>query len=196
MRPHCYPGSMPRVVDHEERRWEIVFALWLVIAEQGIEGVSLRTVAARAGVSMGRVQHYFGTKDALVVAGIDLLVKRAVIEYETTAGRPPDERLLHLLLQQIPATEAGRMGVTVWYAYVAKAMTHTAVREILAEATRVGVEECTRHIQEADGLPKAAARERAIELLALSDGLTLRVLVGDITAAEAEASIRDHRARL
>ncbi|GGR54566.1 AcrR family transcriptional regulator [Nocardioides luteus] len=187
---------MPRAVDHEQRRFEIVAGLWQIVAEQGIEGISLRSVAARSEVSMGRVQHYFGTKDALVVAGIDLLVKRAVIEYETTAGRPPDERLLHLLLQQIPATEAGRMGVTVWYAYVAKAMTHTAVREILAEATRVGVEECTRHIQEADGLPKAAARERAIELLALSDGLTLRVLVGDITAAEAEASIRDHRARL
>jgi TetR/AcrR family transcriptional repressor of bet genes len=186
---------MPRAVDHEQRRFEIVAGLWQIVAEQGIEGVSLRTVAARAGVSMGRVQHYFGTKDALVVAGIDLLVKRAVIEYDATAGRPPRDRLLHILLQQIPATDAGRIGVTVWYAYVAKAMTHTAVRQILAEATRVGVEECTRHIEEADGLEEAEARARAIELLALSDGLTLRVLIGDITAEEAEASIRAYTSR-
>lgn len=186
---------MPRAVDHEQRRFEIVAGLWQIVAEQGIEGISLRTVAAQAGVSMGRVQHYFGTKDALVVAGIDLLVKRAVIEYEATADHPPADRLLHILLQQIPATEAGRIGVTVWYAYVAKAMTHTAVRQILADATRVGVEECTRHIREADGLDEAEARARAIELLALSDGLTLRVLVGDITAEEAEASIRAYRSR-
>lgn len=186
---------MPRAVDHEQRRFEIVAGLWQIVAEQGIEGVSLRTVAARADVSMGRVQHYFGTKDALVVAGIDLLVKRAVIEYEATEGKPPQDRLLHILLQQIPSTEAGRIGVTVWYAYVAKAMTHTAVREILAEATRVGVEECTRHIQEADGLDEAEARSHAVELLALSDGLTLRALIGDITAEEAEALIRACRSR-
>ena len=94
------------------------------------------------------------------------------------------------------AAEAGRIGVTVWYAYVAKAMTHTAVREILAEATRVGVAECTRHIQESDGLGEVEARARAIELLSLSDGLTLRVLIGDITAGEAESSIRAYRSRL
>lgn len=187
---------MPRAVDHEQRRFEIVAGLWQIVAEQGIEGVSLRTVAARAEVSMGRVQHYFGTKDALVIAGIDLLVKQAVIEYEATEGHPPGDRLLHILLQQIPATEAGRIGVTVWYAYVAKAMTHTAVREILAEATRVGVAECTRHIQESDGLGEVEARARAIELLSLSDGLTLRVLIGDITAGEAESSIRAYRSRL
>ena len=127
---------MPRAVDHEQRRFEIVAGLWQIVAEQGIEGVSLRTVAARAEVSMGRVQHYFGTKDALVIAGIDLLVKQAVIEYEATEGHPPGDRLLHILLQQIPATEAGRIGVTVWYAYVAKAMTHTAVREILADGAK------------------------------------------------------------
>ncbi|MFD7074979.1 TetR/AcrR family transcriptional regulator [Nocardioides sp. NPDC059952] len=186
---------MPRAVDHEQRRFEIVAGLWQIVAEQGIEGVSLRTVAARAGVSMGRVQHYFGTKDALVVAGIDLLIKQAVIEYEATEGRPPADRLLHILLQQIPATEAGRIGVTVWYAYLAKAMTHAAVRQILAEATRVGVEECTRHLQEADDLGEVEARARAIELLSLSDGLTLRVLIGDITAEEAESSIRAYRSR-
>ena len=181
---------MPRVVDHEHRRFEIVAGLWQVVADLGIEGVSLRSVAARSGVSMGRVQHYFGTKDALVVAGIDLLVKSAVISYDATADQSPQDRLLHVLLQQIPDTEAGRIGVTVWYAYVAKAMTHTAVREVLAEAIREGVEECTRHIQAAHGLSEAEARVRARALLAVSDGLTLRVLIGDITAAEAEGLIR------
>lgn len=181
---------MPRVVDHEHRRFEIVAGLWQVVADQGIEGVSLRSVAARSGVSMGRVQHYFGTKDALVIAGIDLLVKQAVIGYEATEGRPPRDRLLHVLLQQIPDTEAGRIGVTVWYAYVAKAMTHAAVREILAEAIRVGVEECTRHVQAVDDLGEPEARVRARELLALSDGLTLRVLIGDLSTADAEAMIQ------
>ena len=48
---------MPKVVDHEQRRSEITMALWLVIYEEGIDGVSFRAVARAAGVSVGRVQH-------------------------------------------------------------------------------------------------------------------------------------------
>ena len=101
---------MPRVVDHEERRWEIVYALWLVIAEHGIEGVSLRHVAAAADVSMGRIQHYFGTKDALVLAGCTALVQSAHGGYQETAEAAPRERLLHekrrlrLITDNLPAS--------------------------------------------------------------------------------------------
>ncbi|MFD2025946.1 TetR/AcrR family transcriptional regulator [Promicromonospora aerolata] len=98
---------MPRVVDHAERRQQIVFALWLVIAQQGIEGVSLRHVAAEAGVSMGRIQHYFGTKEALVLAGCTALVDSAYGGYQETAEAPPRDRLLHVVSQQIPGTTAG-----------------------------------------------------------------------------------------
>ena len=188
MRSHWYPGRMPRVVDHEERRWEIVFALWLVIAQHGIEGVSLRQVAAEAGVSMGRIQHYFGTKDALVLAGCTALVDRAYGGYQETADTAPRDRLLYVVSQQIPKDDAGRMGVSVWYAYVAKSINHTAVRQVLAEARRGAEDECARLIR-ADGGPDGpgddAALTRARRLLALADGLTLRVLVGDLEPAEA-----------
>jgi TetR/AcrR family transcriptional repressor of bet genes len=201
---------MPRVVDHEERRWEIVFALWLVIAEHGIEGVSLRQVAAEAGVSMGRIQHYFGTKDALVLAGCTALVDRAYGGYLETADATPRDRLLHVVSQQIPRDDAGRMGVSVWYAYVAKSISHVAVRQVLAEARRGAEDECARLIR-ADGgagggsdgggdvvgdsggdtgvaggeAADDGALTQARRLLALADGLTLRVLVGDLEPAEA-----------
>lgn len=194
MQLYCYPGRMPRVVDHEERRWEIVFALWLVIAQHGIEGVSLRQVAAEAGVSMGRIQHYFGTKDALVLAGCTALVQSAYGGYQETADSAPRDRLLHVVSQQIPQDDAGRMGVSVWYAYVAKSISHAAVRQVLAEARRGAEEECVRLIRAdvggrgdagAEGAADDAALTRARRLLALSDGLTLRVLVGDLSPAEA-----------
>jgi AcrR family transcriptional regulator len=189
---------MPRVVDHEERRWEIVFALWLVIAEHGIEGVSLRQVAAEAGVSMGRIQHYFGTKDALVLAGCTALVERAYGGYLETADAAPRERLLHVVSQQIPRDDAGRMGVSVWYAYVAKSINHAAVRQVLAEARRGAEEECARLVRAdrgqsgGDGTGAGGgddASVRARRLLALADGLTLRVLVGDLEPAEAVAML-------
>lgn len=185
MRPHCYPGRMPRVVDHEERRWEIVFALWLVIAQHGIEGVSLRHVAAEAGVSMGRIQHYFGTKDALVLAGCTALVDRAYGGYQETADAAPRERLLHVMSQQIPRDDAGRVGVSVWYAYVAKSINDVAVRQVLAEARRGAEDECVRLIVADRGADAEEALTQARRLLALADGLTLRVLVRDLEPGEA-----------
>ena len=205
MRSYCYPGHMPKVVDHEERRWEIVYALWLVIAEHGIEGVSLRHVAAAAGVSMGRIQHYFGTKEALVLAGCTALVQSAHGGYQETAGAAPRERLLHVVSQQIPRDDVGRAGVSVWYAYVAKSINHSAVRQVLAEARRGAEEECARLIQAergsgagraAGGNVDQAALEQARRLLALADGLTLRVLVRDLEPAEAVAMLESEVGRI
>jgi AcrR family transcriptional regulator len=181
---------MPKVVDHEERRSETIRALWLVIAENGIEGVSLRHVAARAGVSMGRIQHYFGTKEALVVAGCDMLINGAYTAYQETAGASPQDRLLHILSRQIPRTEPGRIGVSVWYAYVAKSINHLGIRRLLAEARRGAETECARLLQAAHGAGDNKSLQQARRLLALADGLTLRVLVGDLEAAEAVATLQ------
>jgi TetR/AcrR family transcriptional repressor of bet genes len=196
---------MPKIVDHEQRRTEIVYALWLVIAEHGIEGVSLRHVAAAAGVSMGRIQHYFGTKDALVLAGCTALVGSAYDDYLETADADPRARLRHVVSQQIPRDDAGRIGVSVWYAYVAKSINHSAVRQVLAEARRGAEEECVRLIQaeRGSGAGRAAgddvdqaALEQARRLLALADGLTLRVLVRDLEPAEAVAMLESEVGRI
>lgn len=181
---------MPRIVDHELRRSEIVHALWRVIAERGIEGVSLRVVADAAGISIGRIQHYFASREALVLAGLELLIERAGDAYAKTAGAPPRDRLLHVLVQQVPRTKAGRMGVTVWYAYLASAITDTRIREVIAEALRVGETECATHLRAMHDLDDAGALATGRRLLALSDGLTLRVLVGGLPAAAAIAALQ------
>ncbi|ETK37862.1 TetR/AcrR family transcriptional regulator [Microbispora sp. ATCC PTA-5024] len=57
---------MPKVVDHEARRSRLVDAVWALAVRDGLEGVSLRKVAAEAGVSMGQVQHYYPSMEELV----------------------------------------------------------------------------------------------------------------------------------
>jgi AcrR family transcriptional regulator len=178
---------MPKIVDHELRRSEIVHALWQVIALHGIEGVSLRVVAQAAGVSIGRIQHYFDSRETLVLAGLDRLVAQAVAAYDDTVDAPARDRLLHVLVQQVPRTEAGRIGVAVWYAYLASAITDPRIREVLAEALRVGEAECAAHVRAMRGISEADAVLAARRLLALSDGLTLRVLVGGLDADHAIA---------
>ena len=68
---------MPKLIDHDSRREEIAEATWRVIHAQGISGVSIRTVAAEAGISTGSVRHVFPSKTDLLVDATDYEIGRA-----------------------------------------------------------------------------------------------------------------------
>lgn len=57
---------MPKLVDHEERRRSIVAAAWRLIARRGLDGVTMRDLAAETGYANGALAHYFSGKDEIV----------------------------------------------------------------------------------------------------------------------------------
>ena len=57
---------MPKIVDHEKRRLELVEATWRIIASRGIEGATMREIATEAGFANGALKPYFPTKDDLL----------------------------------------------------------------------------------------------------------------------------------
>jgi len=59
---------MPKIVDHDQRRREIVEVTWRFIAREGIEKLNLRDLAAAAGYANGALKPYFPTRDALLAA--------------------------------------------------------------------------------------------------------------------------------
>lgn len=58
----------------EERREQILDAAFRVATREGLEGMTVRRVAAEAGLSSGLVFFHFGTKEALMFALLDRLV--------------------------------------------------------------------------------------------------------------------------
>ena len=50
---------MPRVVDHDERRREIVAAAMALIEKTGPQALTMRSLAARLGVANGALDRYF-----------------------------------------------------------------------------------------------------------------------------------------
>ncbi len=62
---------MPKIVDHDERRRHIAGAVHRVIHDKGMEHVSLREVAAEAGMSMGAVQYYVTTKNHMLLLALE-----------------------------------------------------------------------------------------------------------------------------
>src|SRR5690625_6590478 len=91
---------------HSEQPDEILRAVWVVIAERGMDQVSMRTVAATAGVSVGRIQYRFRSKAELLHASLKAMLRAAVDEHiVATAQAGSFETLWHLLAQPIPRGE-------------------------------------------------------------------------------------------
>ncbi len=83
-----------------DTRAEVLAAARASFAEKGFRGTTIRAVAASAGVDPALVHHYFGTKDDLFVAALEIPVDpRQVLAGVVAAG--PDgagARLLQALL--------------------------------------------------------------------------------------------------
>ena len=194
MHVHCYNAFVPRVVDHEERRREIAHAVWYLIATRGIEAVTQRGVAAEAGVSVGRIQHYFASKEEMVRHGCRALIDAAADAYgERASDAGPVEALRDLVTRSIPRTDAFRIATTVWYAYLAKSVDDPEIAAILYEAKRGEEEEAARLLEAAQ---RAGQLDKGLEagvvarrLLSTADGLAARVLIGQLAVPEAVGAL-------
>jgi TetR/AcrR family transcriptional regulator, transcriptional repressor of bet genes len=154
-------------------------ALVAVLVEEGFEGVSVRKVAARAGVSIGAVQHHFPTKDVMLAAAMD----RASAEFEQrlTARVPADataEQALRAVVDELLGLGPERRTASVvWLARLARASVDEATRRTHArdwqqvEDLLSGLLQATR-----PDLGPDRSREDAGLLLALLDGLAMAAL--------------------
>jgi len=57
---------MPKVVDHDQRRSDIIDATWSLIVRGGLEATTMRDIAAAAGFANGALKHYFSGKAEIV----------------------------------------------------------------------------------------------------------------------------------
>jgi AcrR family transcriptional regulator len=62
---------MPRLVDHEVRRAEIIDATWRLIARRGIDATTMREIAREMGMANGALTHYFPDKNAIIQAAFE-----------------------------------------------------------------------------------------------------------------------------
>lgn len=68
---------MPKIVDHAERRREVLDATWRVIGREGLEAATVRRIAAEAGCSIGVLAHYFQDKEDILISAHQLAFARA-----------------------------------------------------------------------------------------------------------------------
>ncbi|MFF9569619.1 TetR/AcrR family transcriptional regulator [Streptomyces sp. NPDC014685] len=127
---------MPKQVDHAGRRHLIAEAVCRLADERGLEGVTLRDVAARAQVSMGAVQRCFRTKEEMLVFTLGHIGERVGERVRARLVRSPAQSartaLGHAVTEVSLLEEEHHAEARVWLAFLAQA----AVDESLARTLR------------------------------------------------------------
>lgn len=199
-------AAVPRTVDHAERRGQIAAGLVRAAARDGLHAVTMRSVAAEAGVSLRLVQYYFQDKARLMHAGLQHLERRSVDRWTARLDRlprPPSARQFveAFLAEALPTDEESRVFHLVWTSYAVLAMTDRALGEhpFVDGPNRLErqLTDALRHAQAtgelADGLDPAA---EAALLLTVNHGLGTSVLVGQRSAEAAADVLTYHLDRL
>jgi len=188
--------AVPRIVDQDQRRAAIAEALWRVAAGEGLEAVSLARVAREAGVSKGRVQHYFASRDELLAdAGRRLVARvRGRVADRLAAAGPtlaPAEHVRVLLRGVLPLDETSRVDARVRSAFLVRALGDPALVREYQEGNRLLVTAVTGCLQ-IHGVTEPDASQEARLLVALVEGLETAVLLEEETPASATALV-DHQ---
>ena len=79
----------PRIDVGSIRREQIVRAAVSIIAEQGLQNLSLSEIEKKAGMSRGQLTYYFPAKEDILLAVFDRLIQQM---HERRPGRPRRQR--------------------------------------------------------------------------------------------------------
>ena len=197
---------MPKKVDHQQRRGEIASAVARIAADRGLQGVSFREVAAEAGVSVSLVQHYFGTKENLLIGTLDIQSARLaeLIRGRLDAARPDDHPLGHLRVivnSFLPTDDETRAAMLLYHAFAAAALTDPELRRADAFTNADGL--VTVIAQQLDIARDAGRLADGIDptiearaILSLVLGASLSILLDQVDPREAATVLDAHLDRL
>ena len=121
-----------------------------LIARHGIEGVTMRAVAAEAGLSYGSLFHYFESKDDLLMHAVRHLTSQQtqrVNDYESQYSGL--KALEHLLCDDAIVSESSRDSWTVWLTFQYKVALDEAFAKMHADLVRGWLDRIVGLLQEA-----------------------------------------------
>ena len=126
-----------RKAPEEARREQILQAAYDVALQTGIDGVTVRAVAAEAGLSHGLVLFHFGRKDQLVASLLDrILATTTILRLSSDAARhaqTPD-RLRILLRQEMEQLVGAPHDLRLFFEYWALGAREPAIRAKIGTA--------------------------------------------------------------
>ncbi|WP_432523680.1 TetR/AcrR family transcriptional regulator [Kineococcus sp. SYSU DK006] len=180
---------MPKLIDHAAREVEVAEAAWRVAARDGVRGVSVRSVAAEAGLATASLRRAFPTQASLLAYCLDLARRRAAARLADLDEVTGVDSACTVLAELLPLDAGRRLEAEVQIALGVAALADADLRPV-ADAAHEDVALACRYVVQAltggdpgrpaggdPGKPAGDATEdRVAHLHALLDGLALHLV--------------------
>lgn len=129
---------MPKIIDHDQRRREIVQVAMKLIMEGGFEAATMRSIVTAAGFANGALKHYFPSKDAIIAATFEsVLGETAERMADLDPSLSPLEALRWGIEAGMPLDEhriaSGRVLLALWEHSVANPDLALRYRQLLEQ---------------------------------------------------------------
>ncbi|WP_066368363.1 TetR/AcrR family transcriptional regulator [Herbidospora mongoliensis] len=178
---------MPKIVNHDERREEVVAAARRIILRAGIEAATTRAIAKEAGYSNGVLTHYFADKDEILLSALQSSHRRITERLaEKLTGLTGLAALRELLLDNLPLEEERERETGLEIGFWARSLTSPALLQTQREEARdlhLLVRSLLQSAADSGEIASEELDDTAERLLALVDGLSLhRLLYPDRTS--------------
>lgn len=174
---------MPKIIDVAERREMLAASVLRVVSEGGVEALTVRAVAAQAGISPGLVHHYYPAgKTALLHAAVSLAVTRGMERMIAALdGRRGVAAVRAAALELLPVTAERRSEWTAWAALWGAILTEPALRaeqvDRLVAWREVLDALLTQAVDDGELADDVDTELMAFQLAAFLDGLGMHALV-------------------
>ncbi|MCW2783365.1 MAG: transcriptional regulator [Marmoricola sp.] len=199
---------MPKNVDHDKRREELLEAAWTVIVRDGMDAATIRSIAKETGWSSGVLDHYFADKDDILVSTLRLAHTRIAGRWdEKLSGLTGMAALRELALDNLPLDEERERETRLLMNYWSRSMRAKpgGVGVYEPKSWRSGplrLDRFSDHVREGQEAGEIDSGwnpdEVAMLLMAVVDGLSLHALIdpGRFTPALQEALVDQELGRL
>lgn len=168
---------MPKVGMEPIRRKELISAAISAIHARGSLDITIRDIAARAGVSQGLAHHYFGSKDRLIVASMRYLLsqfsRQVRIGLRQASG--PRDRLSAIVRASLGEEQFRPEVVSAWLVFYVHSQESDEARQLLSIYTRRLRSNLIHELRPLAGLQAAHVAEG---IGALIDGIYIRHALG------------------
>ena len=188
---------MPKIVDWDARRDEILSATWRVIARDGIAGATIRAIAREADCSRGILAHYFDDKADILGSALVMSHRRVAARMDARAADLTGlDALRAVMLEALPLDEQRDLEAQIEISFWGRALGNPALRKLqhaefdrFADRLRTHLAEAEKHGELRDGVDISLA---AHQLLVLIDGLSAeRVLYPDRVTPDRQQQMLD-----
>ena len=173
---------MPKFVDHDARRVEIVNAAGRVIEREGLEGLTIRVIAAEAGASTAIVTHYFQHKEEILNAASRMSQSRiAARRAEIVKDLQGIQALEAVLAESLPLDADRKLELHIEISFWARVISDETSRAQHLKSQDHWRAAIARFVQEAMDVGEIDPNQDVVEvaegLMAFVDGMGVEALM-------------------